>query len=121
MKEIEFIDYDTLLGTTKALVFELSTDLVNIATAYVQDQLVFIPGKRGVAKKHPKDNYNHKTGRIVARAKLKDSLFKITTVSRVDNEIRVTVMSEYGERYVLVESPGRRVKVFYGSILWAVR
>ncbi len=93
MKVVEFIEHRVEEKQTLALYFNFEKPLQDIAVDYVMGKSEVIPVDIGEATVHPKDTYNHKVGRKVAReAKKYNDFGVIQTVVRENESIKVVLI-----------------------------
>ena len=117
MKVVEFIRHDKGLRKTTCLEFNFESNLEDIAIRYIKGFSSIIPVDVGVAKLHPEDNYNHKTGRKVAReaAKYRDFAY-IQGVTRMERKVVLVVRLSGGGEYEIVQKDNGSIKIFVYDI-----
>lgn len=117
MKVVEFIRHDKGLRKTTCLEFNFESNLEDIAIRYIKGFSDIIPVDVGVAKLHPGDNYNHKTGRKVAReaAKYRDFAY-IRNLTRLDDKLILNVRLIGGGEYEITQKAAGAIKIFVYDI-----
>ena len=91
MKIVEFVDHNMEAGETTVYKIKLEAPFLKIAEKFLNGETAFVPVDAYKAKKHPKDNYNKKTGRSTALNKEpKSELFKIVRLFKTSG-VRVSL------------------------------
>ena len=91
MKIVEFVRHDMEAGETTVYKIKLEVPFLKIAEKFLNGETAFVPVDVYKAKKHPKDIYNKKTGRITALNKEpKSELFKIVRLFKTSG-VRVSL------------------------------
>ncbi len=110
MKIVEFVRHDMDLGETTVYKIKLEAPLLKIAEKFLNDEVTFVPVDVYKAKKHPKDNYNKKTGRSVALSKEpKSELFKINALTKYINAETSLILVTEDDAFVMSIKSGKTI------------